>query len=203
MLQLLISQDYSGILVLAVLLVVALSLHEFAHALAADLMGDPTARVAGRLTLDPRVHLDPFGALMMVLVGFGWGKPVPYSSARLGRRRGGVVTLALAGPAANVALALAFAGALSVLGPAPPLVQRLLLTGVGLNVVLAIFNLLPIPPLDGGRILYHYLPPSRHHVIEFLDRWGFLILLLGLFFLPELMGFLSRPIIGLLIPSAL
>jgi Zn-dependent protease len=155
-----------------------------------DLEGDPTARLAGRLTVNPIRHLDPFGTVMIVLVGFGWGKPVPMTTSKLRNRRFGAAVVGFAGPAVNVILAIAAAavyGREVNLFNEFSLTNRILSSVVTLNILLAILNLLPIPPLDGSRILSAVLPPEHQQFIYFLDQYGFLILLLAaLFVLPPI-----------------
>jgi Zn-dependent protease len=170
--------DYEGFVFVGIVLVVAVSLHEFGHALAADIQGDHTARLAGRLTLNPLRHLDPVGTLAVVLVGFGWGKPVPFSPPALRNRRLGPAIVALAGPSMNLVLAIGAAILVGLLDVDPLLRSgRFLLLFLSLNVLLALFNLLPFPPLDGSRILSVFLPPDRQNLLFFLDRWGVLILM--------------------------
>lgn len=188
--------DLLGFLIVALIFVVALSLHEFGHAAAATAQGDPTARLAGRLTINPRAHLDPLGTVMLVLVGFGWGKPVPFAPNKLRSERFGAAAVGLAGPLVNVILAFVSAAALvNALsnGSGDGLVARTLFISLRLNIVLALFNLLPIPPLDGSRVLSVLLPPSKHHIIYFLDKWGFVLLLLLVFLVfPSFAG----PVVG-------
>lgn len=158
-------------------------MHEFAHALAADLQGDRMPRAMGRLTPNPARHLDPLGTLMLVLVGFGWGKPVEFRPQALRSQRFGAALVALAGPMMN--LVLAFGGALLWVALGTPRFDtagnffQLFIT---INVFLAVFNLLPLPPLDGSRLLTIFLPPRHHRIIYFLDQYGFLILLGLVFF---------------------
>ena len=153
-------------------LLIGVTFHEFSHAFAANRQGDLTATRLGRLTLNPKAHLDPAGTVMLFIVGFGWGKPVPVDPRRLRSGRLGMAIVSAAGPAANVVLALAFAllfqsgllepsnfnrsalGAIDVLGWLT-LVATL---SVLLNLILAVFNLLPVPPLDGGGILAGIAP---------------------------------------------
>ena len=201
--------DIAGFVLLAVVFVIALSLHEYGHALAATLQGDPTAKLAGRLTINPRSHLDPVGTFMLVMVGFGWGKPVPFSPNELRSRRWGSALVGAAGPLVNVILALMSAAAFLALFrraggmvAADDLLGRFLLIGVQLNVILALFNLLPIPPLDGSRILSALLPPEKQHVVFFLDKWGFVILILVAFllfprFAPPIINAATRLIFSL------
>ncbi len=191
--------DIAGFLLLSVAFIVALSLHEYGHALSANLQGDPTAKLAGRLTINPKSHLDPVGTFMLVMVGFGWGKPVPFAPNKLRSQRWGAALVGAAGPLVNVVLALLSAAVFLAMfrgggfEGADELLGRFLVISVQLNVTLALFNLLPIPPLDGSRILSALLPPNKQHIVFFLDKWGFVILLLVAFILfPRL----APPVIG-------
>jgi len=176
---------------LAVALIEAIAMHEFAHALAADLQGDRMPRAFGRLTLNPAKHLDPIGTLMLLLAGFGWGKPVEFRPQALSSKRFGAAMVALAGPMMNVALAVAAALVGRIMGidfrflifsgDRDPFALFLLLF-FSLNVLLAVFNLIPLPPLDGSRLLTILLPPDKQRIIYFLDQYGFLILLALLLF---------------------
>lgn len=184
MLDRLLNGDLIGVLILAVSLVIAISVHEFGHALAAEAQGDHTAKMAGRLTLNPLKHLDPVGSVMMVLAGFGWGKPVPFNPRALSNRRFGAAIVAIAGPITNVILAFAGALAFKSLHPASnSTATEFLFTFIHLNVLLAVFNMIPIPPLDGSRILGAALPPEKQHIVYFLDKWGFVLLFVLVFFL--------------------
>ncbi len=184
--------------VIAVIL--GITFHEFSHAAVATLQGDQTARSQGRLTLNPIAHLDPLGSIALILAGFGWGRPVPFNPMRLRSRRVGAALVGLAGHAANFVLALAAAIGVRVLfstgtGAFEVNFSLILLDMlVTLNVVLGVFNLLPIPPLDGSRLLSIFLPPSRQNIVYFLDRYG-IFLLLGLLILaPNLLTPLFRSI---------
>jgi Zn-dependent protease len=165
--------------------VVGITLHEFSHAAVATLQGDQTARAQGRLTLNPISHLDPLGSIALVLAGFGWGRPVPFSPQRLRSRRFGAAMVGLAGPVANFVIALVSAVVLRITHPdgfIDDFAGALLATLVSLNVILGVFNLLPVPPLDGSRLLSLVLPPSRQGIVYFLDQYG-IFLLLGLLIL--------------------
>lgn len=182
--------DPVSILSMAIALLLGLTIHEFAHAWAANRLGDPTPRWAGRVTLNPLAHLDPIGGVMFVLMILGfapiaWGKPVPINPAYMrGGRRGAALATA-AGPASNLVLALGvallwrliheFTGAYLPYGAGA---RTLLLALMGVNVALAAFNLIPLPPLDGFGILEGVAPYSWLRVLEPLRRYGMWILLL-------------------------
>ena len=180
-----------------ILLVLSLSVHEWAHARAAWALGDDTAARQGRLTLNPLAHLDPIGSLLPLLgVPFGWAKPVPVNPNRFARRvtlRSGMMITAAAGPASNFALALicyvllaaVFRVAPEVLFDAEAL--RVLLTqSILINVMLGVFNLLPLPPLDGSRIVDGVMPYRWREPWERFERYGPLVLLALVFVLPWL-----------------
>lgn len=199
MLPYLIHHDYSDFFIIGICLVVAITIHEFGHAVADQIEGDPTARLEGRLSLNPAAHLDPFGALMIVMVGFGWGKPVPIQPANMRSQRFGSAIVGIAGPLTNVILAvgtaiIARATNLPLLiGIGAPfgftLTERLASAFIYINVVLFLLNLIPVPPLDGSRVVSALLPPDKQKYIYFMDRWGFLILLvLALLVLPNILG---------------
>jgi Zn-dependent protease len=179
---------------------VGITFHEFSHAAVATLQGDQTARSQGRLTLNPISHLDPLGSIALIVAGFGWGRPVPISPARMRNRRFGAVLVGLAGPAANFVLALVAVIALRVTYPSAGVTfdvdfsVRLLYALVAVNVILGVFNLLPIPPLDGSTLLSVLLPPSRQNIVQFLNQYG-IFLLLGLLILaPNLLTPIFRAI---------
>jgi Zn-dependent protease len=170
-----------------VILIVSLSIHEAAHAWAADRLGDPSARMLGRLTLNPVSHVDPIGTILFPLVAvmtnlpiLGWAKPVPVNTHNLRHPRRDFAFVAAAGPASNILIALVATVALALLDPVlgyGPLTPRgLLVRAVNLNVILAVFNMIPVPPLDGGNVLAGFVPESAARVIDALRPWGFLIL---------------------------
>jgi len=188
-----------------VALLVGLTFHEFSHALTADQLGDHRPRAMGRLTLNPIAHVDPIGALMLVVAGFGWAKPVMVNPAALSGGRRSMALVAFAGPIANVVVAIVFAIAVRVMGLAgvdtgffPGLIALI----VQLNILLAIFNLIPIPPLDGYNVLLAYLPPRQAVTVQRYAPYGVIVLLL-LIFVPgsPLRALLSmaRPITEVLI----
>lgn len=172
--------DPSGMIAILLALIVGITIHEFSHALAADALGDPTARYQGRLTLNPVAHFDPLGAMMILYSvvsgwGFGWGKPVPVNPRylRYGPRVGMALT-SVAGPASNLLIAMVAASPFRLGLPLPDLFGRLLLTMVFVNVGLALFNMLPIPPLDGFSVLSGLLSTIRakwaYDLVTQLDR---------------------------------
>jgi Zn-dependent protease len=182
--------DYLGYLIQFVILVLSLTVHEAAHAWSANRLGDPTARRLGRLSLNPVVHIDPIGTLLLPFIGLmtggfllGWAKPVPVNVANLSsdwRRKYGLI--AAAGPASNLVIAVLIAILLQPVTLGSPLetssvALRVLYSVVIMNVGLAVFNLLPVPPLDGGNVLGALLP---RHVAEAFDQirpYGFLIII--------------------------
>ncbi|MGE4292259.1 MAG: site-2 protease family protein [Desulfovibrio sp.] len=177
--------------IIALPLLVALTFHEVAHGLVAYRLGDPTAKLMGRLTLNPLKHLDPLGTLIFFIARVGWAKPVPVNPRYFKNPRQGMLLVAVAGPAANFVLALVFAALFHLLGLVPiPGRESLLFkilyptvlicqAGVFVNLVLAIFNLLPIPPLDGSNILAGILPRGLAAKYMSLSRYG-VFLILGL-----------------------
>lgn len=169
-------------------------LHEYAHGWAADRMGDPTARHAGRLTLDPRAHIDMWGTILMpiflLLVSggsfmFAYAKPVPYNPYNLKDKRWGPALVGAAGPVANLIVAIVF-GILVRFLPMSNFVSLLGLI-VYANILLMVFNLVPIPPLDGSKVLFAILPDSMDHIKVNLERWGFFILLIFIFYFFRLL----------------
>ena len=169
-----------------VALLVGLTFHEFSHALTADQLGDQRPRAMGRLTLNPIAHVDPIGALMLVVAGFGWAKPVMVNTAALRGGRRSMALVAFAGPIANVVVAIAFAVVFRVMGLVgvdSGFFLNLVALIVQLNILLAIFNLIPIPPLDGYNVLLAYLPLRQAVTIQRYAPYGIIVLLL-LIFLP-------------------
>jgi len=197
----------------AAAILVAITVHEFAHAWMSDRLGDPTARLAGRMTLNPIAHLDPLGTLMLIIFRFGWGKPVPFDPFNLRHPRRDAAIISFAGPAANLILALFLATIIRLsylfLGSQAYLLTIILTPFITLAIILAIFNLIPIHPLDGGKILIGLLPERMaYQWDEFLGKWGFFIILFLIFpfFGFSLVAVIIFPIINfllsLLLPGA-
>jgi Zn-dependent protease len=192
-----VSEDFvARVIVVAIMLLVGFPVHEFAHALAAYRLGDSTAKLFGRLTLNPVAHFDPLGGILLAVsfigsgFGFGWAKPTPVNPANLAGGRRGEAMVAAAGPLSNLVLAAAAALPLrfilntNLATEVPELIILILGLFVYINLVLMIFNLLPIPPLDGSKVLFAFLPPRlAWQWRPILEQYGFILLLL-LFFLP-------------------
>ena len=183
------SIDPAALFIAFTVLIISLTVHEAAHAWSADLLGDPTAASLGRVSLNPAVHVDVIGTIVFPLLAMvsgipiiGWAKPVPVSPEHLGphwRRK--FMVIAAAGPASNLVLAglaavLIHIGFTATGSSLDQTTTRLLFTALSLNVLLAVFNMLPVPPLDGGNVLAGLLPPSGAEVFDRLRPYGFLIL---------------------------
>lgn len=189
-------------------LVIAITIHEFAHAWSAERLGDPTPRLQGRLTLNPLAHLDPLGTLMLLIARFGWGKPVQFDPFNLRHPRRDSAVISLAGPASN----MLFAVACSLLLRFFPLnywIIGLLDHVIIMSVVLAVFNLIPIHPLDGFKIVGGILPEQYAHQWQELEGYGmiFLILLIlplggGASPISQLISPVINVLLGFLLPSA-
>lgn len=192
-LSLLFAQPILGVVYLAAI-IVAITVHEFSHALAGKLEGDETAESLGRLTLNPIAHLDPWGFVFMVIAGFGWGRPVPFNPYRLKHRRFGPALVSIAGPISNIICALVFGLIYKVLLQSIALPDNnYLMIFLGaliiINAVLAVFNLIPIPPLDGSKLLFALLPQTKGTLQfrMFMEHYG-MFLLIGIILLDTVTG---------------
>ena len=209
--------DATSAIVGFAIVLVSLTVHEAAHAWTADRLGDPTARLLGRISLNPIVHIDPIGTVLLPLIAaisglpiIGWAKPVPVNISRLRRGRRDFMIVAAAGPISNLLQAMLAAFVVRALwsdqGISAPSNESVLLSVlfqfVQINVLLALFNLIPVPPLDGGNVLAGLLPESAAHAFDSIRQFGFIIL-----YALMLTGMLStliippaRFLLGLLLP---
>ena len=195
----------------AVPIIFAITVHEVAHGWVASKLGDPTAKLAGRLTLNPIKHIDPLGTIAVPLImialtpfAFGWAKPVPVDWRNLARPRRDMALVAAAGPGANIIMLLLWTLLLSVLftdGTAVSYQENLLIemakVGIIINIVLIALNLLPLPPLDGSRIVTAFLSPAAAHKYNLLERWGLPILVVLIF--TGVLGKILHPLIGFML----
>jgi Zn-dependent protease len=179
LIQLLI-KDPAAFIVLSVLLLYSVIFHELAHGWVAYKLGDPTAKWLGRLTLNPIKHLDLFGSLMLLIVGFGWAKPVPVNMGNIpvDKRRKGLIMVSAAGITANIICAFIALLLLKLISPEPSgMVENILLLLAHINLILAAFNLIPIPPLDGSKILMGFAPESVARFFHQIEPYGFFIVI--------------------------
>jgi len=200
-----ISLDPSVQILLIPVLIFALSFHEYAHAWAAYRLGDPTASAMGRLTLNPMAHLDPFGAIALYLIGFGWAKPVPVDYRYLQNPKQDMLWIALAGPASNFAMALISGLLLRFLWTTGMIsggsaLTMVLVMSLQINLMLGLFNFLPIPPLDGSKILAGLIPNRHQNILYNMELYGpkilFAIILIGMVTRVPIIGTVIRPFIN-------
>ena len=189
--------DLSTIIARVLVLIIAFTVHELAHALTADYLGDPTPRRMGRITLNPLKHLDPIGTILLIVAGFGWAKPVMVNPMNMrGNPRPSMAIVAAAGPLSNLVMAVMAAvffrvGLVSFTQPTGAFSASFLLSEfIWINLVLAFFNLIPIPPLDGSKILFAILPAELVYRLRPLEQFGFLILMAVVFFVPAVLNVL-------------
>ena len=193
--------DIPTIVARVIVLLIAFTVHELAHALTADYLGDPTPRNMGRITLNPLKHLDPFGTLLLIIAGFGWAKPVMVNPMNMrGNPHTSMAIVAIAGPLSNIAMATLAALAfrlLSLANISPSMLSGnlsmlsfFMFTFIWINLILAFFNLIPIPPLDGSKILYAILPSEFVYRLRSLEQFSFIILMAIVFFFPSVLNVL-------------
>lgn len=201
------------IITLLILFLTSMPIHEFAHAWAAYHLGDDTAALRGRLTVNPLAHFDPIGALALVFFGFGWGKPVPVAPYRLrGNKRASWALVSIAGPFSNLILAMLAAIPFRMGWLNPSLssgstisLENILVEFMLINLVLAIFNLIPIPPLDGSRILGWLLPPAWAAAMDKIEYYGSMVLMLVLYLLSRfgILSLIVNPLMNFMIRALL
>jgi Zn-dependent protease len=187
------------LLAVATIIFVALPVHEFAHAAAAVALGDQTPRRMGRYTLNPLPHIDPLGAILIAFTGFGWAKPVLWNPRNISMDpKLGSIIVSLAGPLSNLLLA-AVGAALLRNGIGGDFGQTFLAFFIQINVLLFVFNLIPIPPLDGSHVLFALLPGDNSRLQMQLSQYGFLILMAVIFLAPSVIRVPARFVLGLLL----
>jgi Zn-dependent protease len=188
------------------ILIISVMLHELSHGYMADFLGDPTARLAGRLTLNPIKHIDFWGSIIVPIITslfgftFGWAKPVPYNPYNLKNRRAGELLIALAGPVSNLVTAIIFGLMIRIVmssygfdgglhaGSIAYSIVNILSIIVLINIVLAIFNLIPVPPLDGSKILFSLLPQQYSRTRQLLEAYAPILVLVVVFFLWQIVA---------------
>lgn len=202
----------SKIAIMLVPALFAIMLHEVSHGYVAERFGDPTARLLGRLNFNPLKHLDPIGTIAVFIFGFGWARPVPVNPGNFRRPRRDMIWVALAGPIANLALALVSAlllhglgfldakaiGQSEIYGLISTPIKMMAGFSLYINALLGVFNLIPLPPLDGGRILTGILPEKQAALMSRLEPFGFILILLLVFF-TDIWSFVLAPIIHTLV----
>ena len=176
-------KDPLGFILIAIPLLYSIIFHELAHGWVAYLMGDPTAKSLGRLSLNPLKHLDPIGTIMLFIFGFGWAKPVPVNFNQLRDRHKGMILVSAAGIITNMILAFIALFLSRLLSLSPSSMPAVLLYYFAqINIILAAFNLIPLPPLDGSKILMGFTSPSVQDFLFRLERYGFFIIIALLYF---------------------
>ena len=180
-------------LIIVVAIIFALAVHEFFHAWMAYYLGDNTAKDQGRLTINPLVHLDPFGTILLFIVGIGWGKPVPFNPYNLRNQKWGPALVALAGPASNFGMAVIVGLILRFIEIPNPYFVFFLSFFVWINLILGVFNLMPIPPLDGSYIFFTLFPSLEN--VKASIQGSFLFLIAVIFFMIYIgIPFIIRPL---------
>lgn len=187
-------------------LLISLSIHEFAHAYVAYKLGDKSQKALGRLSLDPFTHIDPFGFICIALFGFGWGKPVFVDDRNFKNKARGNMFVSLAGPVANLLLAVILTLVLKVLFmfnlvnlsttalTVSSIIGSMLILAIQFNIVFAIFNLIPIPPFDGSKVLFYFLPGKAKNIMYTLERYSFLIIVILL--ITNLAVYIISPVVN-------
>ena len=197
-------------LVFAIPVLFAITVHEVAHGFIAERLGDPTARMLGRITLNPIKHIDPLGTILVPLMGYvlggfiiGWAKPVPIGVQNFKHKKRDMAIVSLAGPGANILMMLLWAGAVKIsflMAASSPwaayILQSMGMQGIMINIILAVFNLLPLPPLDGSHVIDCFLSPKASYQYNRLAPYGFWILL-GLLF-TGVLAHIMTPLMGLM-----
>ena len=195
--------DLQGTLMMLPGLILALTFHEYAHAKMADKLGDPTPEDQGRLTLNPMAHMDPMGTICLLFAGFGWGKPVQVNGAYFRNPARDNMLVALAGPVMNFVLAFVLfviLASISIFAPAGStvwsLISVIVFYAATLNVSLGVFNLIPVPPLDGSKIFAYFLKGKAREVLYFLEDYSWIIIMI--LFITEIPSYIVSPLAALI-----
>lgn len=199
--------DSSIFILQIVILIMSVVIHELSHGYVAELLGDPTPRLQGRLTLNPFKHLELFGSFIVPVLTslagftFGWAKPVQWNPYNVKNKRWGEFTIALAGPVSNLFIAIVFGAAIRLLGDSlSSSFIQISSYVIFINIILAVFNLIPVPPLDGSKVLFSILPPNLSQVREVLERYSIFFFLILVFFLwrfvEPIIPFIFKLIVG-------
>ena len=182
--------DIFTLIITIIVLVMSVVIHELSHGYTAELLGDPTARLQGRLTLNPLKHLDFFGSLIVPIITsfagftFGWAKPIQWNPYNVKNKRWGELLISIAGPGSNLLIALIIGLIIRFWGASfPPSIIQISLYKVVIKIVLAIFNLIPVPPLDGSKVLFSLLPANMIRIREVLEQYSIFFFLILIFFL--------------------
>ena len=200
--------NYSFFIILIPVILFSLTIHEYAHALVAYRLGDDTAKRQGRLSLNPLVHLDLLGTLLLFIVHFGWAKPVPVDPRNFRNPKKDMLLVALAGPVSNILTAIAAAVILKAVfenfaaippGSGVDVAVRMLVWFIYIGIVLAVFNMIPIPPLDGSRVLYGLLPDSLAYRYARFETYGIFILFAFFLFGGKFLGYFIFVPVGIFI----
>ena len=179
-------------------LLISIAIHEFFHAFVAYKLGDGSQKALGRLTLDPIKHIDPIGFLCIILCGFGWGKPVSIDDSNFKNRQKGVMLVSLAGPLSNLLLALLFVIILKILimtvvnSSVGGILFNMFVLTIQFNVIFSVFNMIPLPPFDGSKVLYYFLPYKAKQVFEKIEQYSLYILII--FFITGIGAYIVSPI---------
>jgi len=190
--------DLQTLILLIPVLLFSLTIHEYAHGWVAYNLGDPTPKLHGRLTLNPIAHLDPMGTLVLIVTRrFGWAKPVPVNPSYFENPRKGMMTVGLAGPLSNftTAFIIALPIRMGLMPNIPFSLWQMLILAIQINIALGLFNLIPVPPLDGSKILMGILPPRYDHIYRQMESYGPILLLLLVF--TGMLGRILFPLINI------
>ncbi|MCK4782003.1 site-2 protease family protein [Candidatus Parcubacteria bacterium] len=204
MLFLILFENPLAFFMIATAIIFALSIHEYSHALVADFLGDHTAKLQGRLTINPLAHLDPMGTLFLFIAGFGWGKPVPFNPYNLRNQKWGPGLIALAGPTSNFLMAITAGLGLQLLGTSNTAFIDFFSVFIWINVLLGVFNLMPIFPLDGSHILSTFFPQLARKIESLFLKYSIFVLVgMLLFMIYIVIPFVCIPLFSLIIGGAL